>query len=139
MISFDSNILIYFIDGSDKWSEPAEKVLKKASTEGAVVSELIRQEVLTGVILQYPQIYNRSAALLESLVAVEYAQVDRKATNRALKLTRKYGRKVKGYDAIHLASAIENGATEFWTNDQQMVAAGVSEISVCSLQDSGII
>lgn len=133
MISFDSNVLIYFIDGSEKWRLPAEQVLKKAAAEGAVVSELIRQEVLTGVVLECPQIYDKTAELLESLVAVKYVGVDKRITNKAIKLTGKYGRKVVRYDAIHLASAIENGATEFITNDQQLIAVGVTEIAVRSL------
>ncbi len=133
MISFDSNVLIYFIDGSAEWSFSAENVLRKAAAQGAVVSELLRQEVLTGVILEYPQVYDKSVALLESLVAVEFATVDRSITERALRLTGKYGRKVARYDAIQIATAIENGATEFWTNDQKLVAAGITEISVCSL------
>ncbi|MBS3952720.1 MAG: PIN domain-containing protein [Methylomicrobium sp.] len=43
---------------------------------------------------------------------------------RALNLRVKH--KIKTPDALHLATAIENGCTEFWTNDNRLKEAANS-------------
>ncbi len=133
MISLDSNVLIYFLEGNKKFYDQSRKVIQRAASEGATISELVRHEILSGVALNTPDRLPEMESALNELGNLVFADATKSTSLLAARLTAQYGRKVKGYDAIHLASAIERGATEFWTNDQQLIEVGVTEISIRSL------
>lgn len=138
MISFDTNILIYFFEGNVEFDDHSHRVLARGGAEGMTLSELVRYELLSGIALTTPDRLPAMELALEELGAV-FAKIEKSTSRLAAHLTAQYGRKVKGFDAIHIASAIENGATEFWTNDQSLVGAGVTEVAVRALSEASSI
>ena len=68
-------------------------------------------------------------ALLDDLGSIELIEVRARLVTRAAELTQT--RRLRGYDAIHLASAIAIAQRvrnlEFWTTDEQLAKAATAE------------
>ncbi|MES2970726.1 MAG: type II toxin-antitoxin system VapC family toxin [Patescibacteria group bacterium] len=134
MISYDANVLIYAFESDTKWSGQSRRIVSSGEQETAALSVLIKQEVLTGAALQGKAVARKMRDILQHFENTKFVPVTLAIVERAVELTAKYGRQLKGYDAIHLAAAIEHGATVFYTNDQTMLELGVTEIVVKSLE-----
>ena len=132
MIAYDTNILIYALEGTSSWSNAAQSIVQKGEHEGAVLSVLAWQELLTGVVLHEDDSAELKA-VLQDLGATKFMPVNLSICERALNLTKRYGRAVYGYDAIHIATAIENKAEVFITNDKMLTNLRLDEIAIQGL------
>ena len=129
MISYDTNILIYALESTSDHAIAARKVVTKGEAEGAVLSVLLKQEILTGRVLMGAGTDFAKEAL-DSLMGARWVEVNDTIIFQAVELTRKYGNKIKGYDAVILATAIVGGVSKFYTNDKSLDKLGVTEIDV---------
>lgn len=132
MISYDSNVLIYALEGDSEFSANAQDVILAGERHGASLSVLTKQELLSGVILHEGEM-DKVRDSLESLKSTRFVSVNDEVIEKSLKLTEKYGKKCYGYDAILLATAIVSGADRFYTNDHEILACNITEITVISL------
>jgi len=71
---------------------------------------------------------------LEDFHSTKFIPVTIAICNTATKLTQKYGKKLFGYDAIHIATAIELRADLFITNDRLLNSLNIKEIKVIGLK-----
>lgn len=132
MISYDTNVLIYALETSDDIGLQAQSIVSRGESEGATLSIIVKQELLTGALLRGVDTGNIDLALA-SLGATTFRDVDESVVDKALELTKKYGRKCMQNDAIIIATAILAGARVFYTNDDQLLRAGITEIRICRL------
>lgn len=130
MISYDSNVLIYFLESHPEFGAAAKDVIIQNSKDGVVLSMLVKQEVLTGFALRNTAYVEVVGRLFDSLENTRFMAVTDDIIREAVRLTSKYGRKVIGYDAIHIATAILGGSAVFYTNDQQLFDAKIDEILI---------
>jgi predicted nucleic acid-binding protein len=132
MISYDTNVLIYALESNNEFAASARKILFRGEAVGAVLSMVVKQELFTGMVLMGK---NTSETLqaVQLLKSTKFVPVDDEIVSVAVELTKKYGRKCINYDALILATAIVKGATEFYTNDNTLCRAGITEIHVRSL------
>jgi predicted nucleic acid-binding protein len=132
VIAYDTNILIYALEGTSSWSKAAQSIVQKGEHEGAVLSVLAWQELLTGVVLHEGKTAELIATLRD-LGTTKFIPVNLSICERAVNLTARYGRAVYGYDAIHIATAIENKAEVFITNDKMLTNLRLDEIAIRGL------
>jgi predicted nucleic acid-binding protein len=119
MIAYDTNILIYALEGTSDWAAAAQSTVEQGEHDGAVLSVLAWQELMTGTVLKGG--IGMEAILLQALhdfSTTRFVPVTQAICERAVALTKRYGKQIYGYDAIHLASALEHKATVFITNDK---------------------
>lgn len=137
IIVLDSNILIYILDNASPFSKSAELLLKKI--EGAesqvYLSTLARTEILHQPYQVSVALGEKAKQLLSSFGFISFVEVSADITDSAAKLCAKVGTKLKNIDAIHLATALSVGATEFWTNDHALLKVKVGRIRIKSLDD----
>jgi predicted nucleic acid-binding protein len=133
MISYDTNILIYAIEGHPQFGAAARAIVQQGETDGATVSVLLQHEFLSGVALHNPRDMNTAAALFETFVSTVFEPVSAQICQRAAAMTARYGRKLSGYDALHLATAVLAGSQVFYTNDKLLLELGCSEIAITPL------
>lgn len=133
VIAYDTNILIYVFEGGGPWEKAAQEMVTRGEQEGAVLSVLAWQELVTGATLQGAAREAYMVEALSKLGATKFAPVTMAICRRAVGLTGTYGKRLYGYDAIHLATALENGAETFITNDKALLGAGVREIEIRGL------
>jgi predicted nucleic acid-binding protein len=132
VIAYDTNILIYALEGASSWSKAAQSIVQRGEHEGAVLSVLAWQELITGVVLHDGETV-QLIAVLRDLGATKFMPVNQGICERAITLTRRYGRAVYGYDAIHIATAIEHKAEVFITNDKMLTNLRLDEIVIQGL------
>lgn len=133
MIAYDTNILIYALEGTSPWAAAAQAIVQKGEQDGAALSVLAWQEIMTGVALRGEGMEGRVMAALTDLGATRFIPVTPKICERAVGLTKIYGKRLYGYDAIHIATAIDNKAELFITNDKVLLDLRLNEILICSL------
>lgn len=133
MIAYDTNILIYALEGISSWSKAAQAVVQSGEHEGAVLSVLIWQELMTGAVMCGDDSDKRLANTLNDFSATKFAPVTLSICEKAISLTKHYGKQVYGYDAIHLATAIEFKAEYFVTNDKELLGLELDEVKIISL------
>lgn len=130
-IYLDACCFIYLVEGQPEWRTVVEQRLRSLEPISKLItSQLARLECRT------KPMRDGDRALLERYDAlfaadrVEVLDVSEHVIDRATDLRARHGFKTP--DAIHLATALESSATEFWTGD-----AGLSrctEIAVTLLQ-----
>jgi predicted nucleic acid-binding protein len=132
MVAYDTNILIYALEGRGPWAAAAQDLVRQGENDGAVLSVLARQELMTGAVLRGGTA-DKLVEVLSELRATEFAPVTEAVCDRAVALTESYGKKLYGYDAIHIATAIERGAEAFVTNDKALLGLNITELQVRGL------
>lgn len=70
---------------------------------------------------------------LVDFAATRFIPVTQSICERAVVLTKRYGRQVYGYDAIHLATALEYKSTEFVTNDKMLLGLKIDGLVIRGL------
>lgn len=121
MIAYDTNILIYALEGSSEWSTAAQAVVDQGIFEGAVLSILVWHELATGLVLQGQGIDKVLAQMGGRLGQTKFMAVTQSISDRAIGLTRQFGRQISGNDALVLATALEHKASVFVTNDKALL------------------
>lgn len=133
MIAYDTNVLIYALEGSSQWAKAARDIVEQGEQESAVLSVLAYQELMTGAVLRGHDLDVKLRNILADLSATKFVPVTQAIVERAAALTKKYGKKVYGYDAVHLATAIHHKVSVFVTNDHQLLQLNASEIKIQGL------
>ena len=133
MIAYDTNILIYALEGVSPWSKAAQAIVQQGEHEGAVLSVLAWQELVTGLVLQGGDLDKKLVTVLNDLGATKFVPVTLAICEKATMLTKKYGKKLYGYDAIHIATAIQYKAASFVTNDRTLIDLQINEMPILSL------
>jgi predicted nucleic acid-binding protein len=126
-VYLDACCFIYLAEGEPAWRAAVEHRLRALSSSTRLVtSQLTRLECRT------KPTRDNDRALLERYDAlfaasrVVVVEVSASVIDRATLLRAKHG--LKSPDAIHLATAIEHGASSLWTADAAFARAG--EIAV---------
>lgn len=127
MISYDTNVLIYILEQNQQYFTAATQVLLLSEQSGCVLSSVIWQEVLVGFYAHEPSKASEIARTLHRLPATTYIAADTAIAELAAKLCAEHGRKIKGYDALHLATAIQHNCSAFYTNDKDILKIGQIE------------
>ena len=137
IIALDSNIIIYVLDSASPFSKPAQLLLKKieGSESQVFLSTVARTEILHQPYQVSVVIGEKAKQLLSSFGFITFVEVSVDIADKAAELCARVGAKLKNIDAIHLATALSVGATEFWTNDRELLKLKVGEISIKSLDD----
>ncbi len=133
MIAYDTNVLIYALEGNSSWSSSAQAIVERGEQEGAVLSVLAWQELMTGAVLNSTALAEKLAVILSDLSATKFTPVSLAISKTAVSLTKQYGKQVYGYDAIHIATAIEYKATYFFTNDKKLLSLNLKELELRAL------
>ena len=136
MIAYDTNILIYALEGTSSWAAAAQAIVQQGERNGAVLSVLAWQELLTGAALQGDGLDGKVAIALHDLGVTRFVPVTQAICNRAVTLTKQHGKQVYGYDAIHLATALEHKAEAFITNDKALLAVQIEGLVIQSLEST---
>lgn len=99
------------------------------------MSVLVAAELLSQPVLRNKS--NREAVdhLLDALTSIHSIDVNDEVARIAAKI--RCHNTLKLPDAIHLASALYGGATEFWTNDKTLAKSQVEGLNIHLLSSSG--
>jgi predicted nucleic acid-binding protein len=133
MIAYDTNILIYALEGTSEWTNAAQAIVQQGERDGAVLSVLAWQELMTGALLRGNDLDRTVGNVLGDLGATRFVPVSLSICERAVTLSRRFGKQVYGYDAIHLATALEHRATEFVTNDRALLGVHLDGLTIRGL------
>lgn len=123
----DSCIVIYLLENAAPFSEKTRQFLARNGDAILCVSPLVRMEVMIKPLRE-------SATMLmadyeEFLAAQNWLFIGDSTFDRALQLRAQHG--LKTPDALHLATALQHGCNEFWTNDDRLnKATGVMAVNV---------
>lgn len=123
----DACLFIFWVERAGPVAEAAVRWLENQPDAAMCVSPLVRLEVLV------KPIRSANQALIQSYEALlaqqEWLPVGDEIFARALSLRAHHG--LKTPDALHLATALHHGCTEFWTNDDRLkAAAGALAVNV---------
>lgn len=133
MIAYDTNILIYALEGTSSWAASAQAIVRQGERDGAVLSVLAWQELMTGAALRGGGLDGKLAVVLRDFDATRFIPVSQAICERAVALTKRYGKQVYGYDAIHLATALEHKAEAFVTNDKALLNLKIEGLDIHGL------
>jgi predicted nucleic acid-binding protein len=120
VIALDSCVLIYFLEGGP-FADPAQAVLEavRSGKAQAILSTLALLEVQVSPYRKGDEdLADRYFALLQDLPNCRWVPLSYAIADRAAQLRAEHG--VTAPDAIHLATALECGATLFVTNDRDL-------------------
>lgn len=133
MIAYDTNILIYALEGTGEWATAAQAIVRQGEQDGAVLSVLAWQELMTGAVLRGNGMDKKLALVLRDLSTTKFVPVSRAICERAVDITKRCGKQAYGYDAIHLATALEHGSKIFVTNDKALLGVQVEGLEIRGL------
>lgn len=133
MIAFDTNIAIYALNGHPEYAEESIAVIGKASRSGGCVSILLLTELLSYPKLTDKRYLQKAEEFVQSLANLDIAAIDEEISRYAAALMRQY-EVLRLADALHVASAVLRGASEFWTNDRKLKNIEVPGLRVCLLK-----
>lgn len=133
MIAYDTNVLIYALEGSSEWASAAQAVVRQGERDGAVLSVLAWQELMTGAMLRGAPFERLASEALQHLNTTTFIPVSQAICQRAVALTKRFGKQVYGYDAIHLATALEQRAAVFVTNDKALLGVQIEGLDIRGL------
>ena len=115
----DTCLLIYWVEDSSPLAQAAKAWVARQHDARLCVSPLVRLEVLVKPTragdAALVQVYEKV------LIDQEWLAIGDEVFAHALALRAHHG--LKTPDALHLATALHHGCTEFWTNDDRLKAA----------------
>ena len=123
----DTCLLIYWVEDSSPLAQAAKAWVARQHDARLCVSPLVRLEVLVKPTragdAALVQVYEKV------LIDQEWLAIGDEVFAHALALRAHHG--LKTPDALHLATALHHGCTEFWTNDDRLkAAAGALAVNV---------
>lgn len=119
-IYLDACCFIYLVEGQLGWRTVVERRLRDLEpTSRLVTSQLARLECRTKPTRDGNRALLERYDMLFGAGRVVVLDVSADVVDRATDLRARYGFKTP--DAIHLATAIESAATEFWTGDAALL------------------
>jgi predicted nucleic acid-binding protein len=124
MIAYDSNVLIYYLESHAEFGKASKHIITEHAKQGVALSALVQQEVLTGFALRSQSAYTTAQKALAALEHTTFIPVTEVIAQQAAELTSQYGRRLLGYDALHIATALAAEVTEFYTNDLELLSIG---------------
>lgn len=135
MIAFDTNIATYVAENNPEFANRAVRVIERAEQEGCRLSVVLVTELLSLVAPHHPRSISELEAFLGSIKNTEFIACTAEIARRATGILRAH-RGIRLGDAIHLATAAEAGASEFWTNDVRLVKVAVPGVRVRLLAEA---
>lgn len=135
-VYFDTNIFIYAFEGYPKYSQLIQTLFAANDQERytTFTSELTLAELLVKPLADNNKLLvDTYLNTLPSTQGLNLLPISRAVLIAAAKLRATIGSQVKLPDAIHLASALEQGCSTFVTNDKRLKA--VQDIVVVVLDD----
>lgn len=132
MIAFDTNIPIYILNNHPQFCTPAKSILRMAQEQSGCASVLLVTELLQYSLFSDSRQLKIAEQFIQSMDFVDFAPVDNEIARQAAAILRAYPQ-LRLPDAIHLASAIVAGASEFWTNDRQLTSLTFENLCIKSL------
>ena len=115
-VYLDACIVIYLMENAASFSEKARRFLARNGDAVLCISPLVRMEVLIKPLRESATIL--VADYEEFLAAQNWLFINDSTFNLALQLRAQHG--LKTPDALHLATALQHGCNEFWTNDDRL-------------------
>lgn len=135
MIAFDTNIPIYILNNHPQFYAPAKSILRTAQEQAGCASVLLVTELLQYSLFNDSRQLKIAEQFIESMDFVDFAPVDNEIARQAAAILRACPQ-LRLPDAIHLASAIVTGASEFWTNDRQLTSITLDSLRIKSLSSA---
>lgn len=133
-VGLDSMEFIYFLEDNPQFGALSEVIFELAERNKITVisSILVLIEVLTG----YHRANDKTSEqefkqMMKEFPNIEVYDLDNNLINKVVNLRTKYN--IKTPDAIHIATAIENKAEAFITNDKLL--SKIKEIKIICLSD----
>jgi predicted nucleic acid-binding protein len=133
MIAIDANIVIYALTGNTEFAEPSKIILQRIAREGGIASVLLLSEVLSQTDSNQPAARREVQEFLGNLRGLRRIAVSEPIAFQTAALMRDYPKKLRLGDAVHLATALEMGAKEFWTNDLALAKITTSNLKIKTL------
>lgn len=121
LVFLDACCMIYAVEST---LEPGEAVraavLELPESAQLATTELVRFECLIQPLrLQNSALLREFGEVFDNCV---FLQLGRREYDAAADLRSRHG--LSSLDALHLAAAVSHGCTEFWTNDDDILALG---------------
>lgn len=133
VVGLDSSIFIYLLEKHERFGPVAKKVLKEVESgkKEGILSAIGVIELLTGpkkskdekTVVEYRM-------LLESFANLTIGGLHKYGIEMAAEFRAVYG--LRTPDAVHLATALDYGATAFYTNDKKLKKVKGIEIRLLS-------
>jgi predicted nucleic acid-binding protein len=123
MIALDTCVLVYYLEDSPSFGQQAETVVTGivAGRSQAILATLALLELQVGPYAQQEHdVANDYYDLITHLPNTHWIPLSLEIADRAARLRAEY--RIKTPDAIHVATALEAGATLFVTNDRDLPA-----------------
>lgn len=114
MVALDTNVYIYFLEKNPRFFDSAERAIKYALEKGSIcVSTITLMEIASGV--------SKSMEIVDFFASPQFEVHNFTIPLAILAGELRYDHKsLKAADAIHIATALDNKATEFITNDERL-------------------
>jgi predicted nucleic acid-binding protein len=114
MVALDTNVYIYFLEKNHTFFDSAERAIKYALEKGSIcVPTITVIEIVSGV--------SKSMEIVDFFSSPQFEVHDLTIPLAVLAGQLRYDHKfLKAADAIHIATALDNRAIEFITNDERL-------------------
>lgn len=131
MIAFDTNVAIYILNNNPQFVDGAVRVIERAQQQGCCLSVVLITEVLC---FAGANNIDELETFLQSFRNTKYIDYDAAIARQAAAILRQYPA-FRIADAVHLATALATGATEFWTNDTRLAKFSSTDLRVRLLSE----
>lgn len=126
-VYLDTCVIIYLIEHAAPFSDQTRRFLVANDDAVLCVSPLVRLEAMVKPVREENK--QLVADYQDFLSAQNWLSINDEIVDRALQLRARHN--LKTPDALHLATALDHGCSEFWTNDERLAnAAGKISVNV---------
>lgn len=133
LVYLDSCIVIYLVEPHVEYSAIIRREILRRGTVFFCVSPLVAMEVLVRPMRDRNEILTRR--FHQYLAAQQMLSMSDGVFEIALNLRVNHGLKIP--DALHLATAVIHGCSEFWTNDNRLITVA-PKLAVNLLRDNDL-
>lgn len=131
MLALDSNVFIYILDKHPVFFDAARAVLDEAANETIVISTLVYTESLAKL---SGRVFTEARQALDALCQrgrMQIVAIDVDLAVAAARLRSRY--QLKTPDAIHIATALQCGASALITNDLSLTKLTLDGLAIRGL------